>query len=45
MSRTIDAHLRLQPKPLVVRAALGEDRNMWGALALLGKAGAQSGSA
>lgn len=35
MSATIDLHLRLQPKPRVLRAALGEDRNMWGALALL----------
>ena len=35
MSATIDVHLRLQPRPRVLRAALGEDRNMWGALALL----------
>ena len=41
MSATIEAHLRLQPVPRVLRAALGEDRNMWGALALV----AQSGSA
>ncbi|HXA29755.1 MAG TPA: ROK family protein [Candidatus Angelobacter sp.] len=35
MSATIDTHLRLQPVPRILRAALGEDRNMWGALALL----------
>jgi glucokinase len=35
MSATIDLHLRLQPKPRVLRASLGDDRNMWGALALL----------
>jgi glucokinase len=45
MSATLDAHLRLQPRPRVLRAALGEDRNMWGALALLRKDGAYSGSA
>lgn len=45
MSTTIDVHLRLQPRPRVVRAALGEDRNMWGALALLGDPAGQSGSA
>jgi glucokinase len=43
MAATIDTHLRLQPKPQVLRAALGEDRNMWGALALMRDA--QSGSA
>jgi predicted NBD/HSP70 family sugar kinase len=35
MATTIERHLRLQPRPLVTRAALGEDRNLWGALALL----------
>jgi glucokinase len=35
MSTTIDRHLRLQRPPHVLRAALGEDRNLWGALALL----------
>jgi glucokinase len=35
MSATVDLHLRLQPRPRVLRAALGDDRNMWGALALL----------
>jgi len=44
MSATIDAHLRLQGRPRVLRAGLGEDRNLWGALALLRPA-AQSGSA
>jgi glucokinase len=37
MSATIERHLRLQPTPRVLQAALGEDRNMWGALALLGQ--------
>jgi glucokinase len=45
MSATLDIHLRLQPRPRVLRAALGEDRNMWGALALLRHDGAYSGSA
>jgi glucokinase len=35
MAATIDTHLRLQPAPQVLRAALGDDRNLWGALALL----------
>jgi len=35
MTATIDLHLRLQARPLVTRAALGDDRNLWGALALL----------
>ena len=35
MSATIDRHLRLQSRPLVTRAKLGVDRNLWGALALL----------
>ncbi len=35
MAATIERHLRLQPTPQVLRAALGEDRNLWGALALL----------
>jgi hypothetical protein len=35
MAATIDTHLRLQPAPRVLRAALGVDRNLWGALALL----------
>jgi glucokinase len=35
LSATVERHLRLQPKPRVLRAALGEDRNLWGALALL----------
>ncbi len=35
MATTIERHLRLQPTPQVLRAALGEDRNLWGALALL----------
>jgi glucokinase len=35
MAATIERHLRLQPAPQVLRAALGEDRNLWGALALL----------
>ena len=34
LSATIDAALFLQPRPPVVRATLGEDRNLWGALAL-----------
>jgi glucokinase len=34
LSATVDAALRLQPRPPVRRAALGEDRNLWGALAL-----------
>jgi glucokinase len=45
MSATLDTHLRLQPRPRVLRAALGEDRNMWGALALLREDGAYSGRA
>jgi glucokinase len=36
LSATVDAALFLQPRPPVVRAALGEDRNLWGALALAG---------
>lgn len=35
MAATLEAHLRLQPAPRVLRAALGDDRNLWGALALL----------
>ena len=35
MAATVERHLRLQPAPQVLRAALGEDRNLWGALALL----------
>jgi len=35
MSATIERHLRLQAAPQVLRASLGEDRNLWGALALL----------
>jgi glucokinase len=35
MTATIELHLRLQPRPLVTRAALGDDRNLRGALALL----------
>lgn len=35
MSATIDAHLKLQPRPSIMRARLGDDRNLWGALALL----------
>lgn len=35
MAATIERHLRLQRAPQVLRAALGEDRNLWGALALL----------
>ena len=34
LSTTVDAALRLQPRPPVRRATLGEDRNLWGALAL-----------
>ena len=36
LSATIDTALFLQPRPPVVRATLGEDRNLWGALALAG---------
>lgn len=32
---TVAEHLRLQPAPELRLAALGEDRNLWGALALL----------
>jgi glucokinase len=35
MSATIARHLRLQPAPRVLQATLGDDRNLWGALALL----------
>ncbi|HEX3607462.1 MAG TPA: ROK family protein [Candidatus Dormibacteraeota bacterium] len=35
LSATVDAALFLQPRPPVLRATLGEDRNLWGALALL----------
>jgi glucokinase len=35
MSTTIERHLRLQPVPRVLQAKLGDDRNLWGALALL----------
>jgi glucokinase len=35
MSATFERHLRLQAVPRVLQAALGEDRNLWGALALL----------
>jgi len=35
MAATIESNLRLQPQPRVLRAALGEERNLWGALALL----------
>ena len=31
----MERHLRLQPMPRVLQAALGDDRNLWGALALL----------
>lgn len=36
LSATVDSALFLQPRPPVVRATLGEDRNLWGALALAG---------
>jgi hypothetical protein len=36
LSATVDAALFLQPRPPVRRATLGEDRNLWGALALAG---------
>jgi glucokinase len=36
LSATVDASLHLQPRPPVRRALLGEDRNLWGALALAG---------
>jgi predicted NBD/HSP70 family sugar kinase len=49
MAATLSLHLRLQRAPRVLRAALGEDRNLWGALALLSpppdRGGDQSGSA
>lgn len=35
LQRTVDETLFLQPKPVVVRAELGEDRNLHGALALI----------
>jgi predicted NBD/HSP70 family sugar kinase len=35
MAATTERHLRLRPPPPVRRAGLGEDRNLWGALALL----------
>jgi glucokinase len=33
MAATVERHLRLQRPPQVMRAALGDDRNLWGALA------------
>lgn len=36
LSATVDATLLLQPRPPIRRAVLGEDRNLLGALALLG---------
>lgn len=32
---TVKEHLHLQPAPQIVRAQLGEDRNLWGALTLI----------
>ncbi len=39
LSATVDSALCLQPRPPVRRATLGEDRNLWGALALLSPQG------
>jgi glucokinase len=36
LSATVDSALFLQPRPPVRRATLGDDRNLWGALALAG---------
>jgi glucokinase len=35
MAATLERQLRLQPMPRVLQAGLGDDRNLWGALALL----------
>jgi len=39
LSVTVDAALRLQPRPPILQASLGEDRNLWGALSLLAPVG------
>src|SRR5205807_8801683 len=35
LTATVDAALRLQPRPLITLGTLGEERNLLGALALL----------
>lgn len=37
LDATVGASLHLQPRPRVLRAQLGDDRNLWGALGLLGE--------
>jgi glucokinase len=40
LSATVDQYLHLQARPVITRGTLGEDRNLWGALALLDQPGA-----
>ncbi|GAC1343072.1 MAG: ROK family protein [Candidatus Dormibacteria bacterium] len=43
LEATVSTSLRLQPAPRISRAQLGDDRNLWGAIALLARTAAAAG--